>query len=231
MEEENREIMPGRKVNVGFTERFISMIAGSFLMYRAIATKRKRKALLGGYLMFRGATGHCSSYSIVGMSTAGKAQNVNCKVRITVNKPLPEVYEFWRRLENFPLFMKHLKSLKTIDDITSEWKAFIPGKLGTVTWKSEIVKDEKNQRIGWHSLPGSSIENAGNVHFRDAGKFGTEVYVVISYHAPGGKAGEGVGKLFNPLFEEMVKEDIKNFKRYMETGELPSIKGQPSGAN
>jgi hypothetical protein len=29
----------------------------------------------------------------------------------------------------------------------------------------------------------------------------------------------------------MVREDIRNFKRYMETGEIPTIEGQSSGRN
>jgi hypothetical protein len=29
----------------------------------------------------------------------------------------------------------------------------------------------------------------------------------------------------------MVKEDIRNFKRYIETGEIPTIEGQSSGRN
>ena len=128
--------------------------------------------------------------------------------------------------------MRHLKKVQVLDETTSEWTASIPrlpGKLGTVSWKSEIVKDDPGALLSWKSLPGSAIENAGKVSFNDAGKFGTEVHVVISYHAPLGLVGEKAGKLLNPLFEKMVREDIRNFKRFIETGEIPTTEGQPVG--
>jgi len=57
---------------------------------------------------------------------------------------------------------------------------------------------------------------AGKVVFRPSGK-GTEIIVTISYHAPLGIAGEGAAKLLNPYFEKLVKDDIMNFKTYLES--------------
>lgn len=82
--------------------------------------------------------------------------------------------------------------------------------------------------MGWNSLPGATIENAGKVVFKEAEENSTEIHVVISYKAPLGTAGEEVLSLFTPVFETMIKEDVRNFKRYIETGEIPTIKGQPS---
>jgi uncharacterized membrane protein len=231
MKEKFIAVRNGLKTNVGTTDRILSLIAGSVLIFDAVANRKSiMEALAGGYLLFRGGTGFCLAYKTLGTDTLEhNIRNINIKSSITVNKPRDEVYTFWRKLDNLPLFMKQLKSIKILDDKTSEWKAAIPGGLGSIKWKSEIVEDEPGDRIGWRSLPGSMIENAGNVHFRDAGKFGTEVHAVISYRAPAGKAGEGLGKLLNPVFSKIVKEDIRNFRRYMESGELPGIKGQSSG--
>ena len=141
------------------------------------------------------------------------------------------MYHFWRQLENLPAFMKHLKSVVVTDEKSSTWEAQIPGKLGTIGWTSEIIADVPNEFLAWKSLPGAQIENTGTISFVDAGKFGTEVHIEIAYHAPGGTLGSGAAKLLNPLFEAMVKEDIKNFRRYIETREIPTIENQPSGKN
>ncbi|MFB5947034.1 SRPBCC family protein [Albibacterium profundi] len=151
------------------------------------------------------------------------------KVSLTVNKPRHEVYAFWRKIENFPLFMKHLKDITVLDPSRSRWELSVLGDTLPVKWESEIVLDEQNERIGWQSKEGTIIENAGNIHFEDAGKFGTEVHAVISYRAPGGKITEAIAGLFNPLFENMIREDIKNFKRFIESGVLPTIENQPFG--
>lgn len=225
-------IKPGMTTNVGVPERIVSVLGGALLLYNGLSKRNLSlvKTIAAGYLVFRGATGHCPVYHGVGKTEVDyRPPNVNIKTALTVNRPRHAVYAFWRKLENLPLFMKHLDSVKEINEKLSEWKLRIPGGLGTVSWKSEIVKEEPGDFLSWHSISDAGIENAGKIEFRDAGKFGTEIHVVISYHAPLGIVGEKAARIFNPMFETAVREDVRNFKRYIETGEVPVTEGQPSG--
>jgi len=43
--------------------------------------------------------------------------------------------------------------------------------------------------------------------------------------------GAAVAKLFGEEPDQQVREDLRHFKQIMETGEIPSIEGQPSGKN
>ena len=62
------------------------------------------------------------------------------------------------------------------------------------------------------------INNAGKVTFHDAaGGQGTELEVVISYHPPAGEIGSGLAKALNPVFEKLIRQDVMNFKEYIET--------------
>lgn len=211
-------LVPSMEQNVSMPERIISIISGSFLMCNAISSKGSfGKAMTAGFLLFRGTTGYCPGYQLWGKTLGSKSDNINIYTSLRIEKPPEEVYKFWRKLENLPLFMDHLESVTAIDDRTSEWKARIPGGFGTISWKGAIVEDIPNERISWHSLPGASVENAGNVQFLGAGKNATDMYVFISYRAPAGKAGEGLAKLLNPVFENMIREDIKSFREYIET--------------
>lgn len=217
--------------NVSESERMISAVAGAGLLTSALFGKAKPlKMLAGGFLLYRSATGNCpAKTALSNLDISNHSRNITIKTTLTVNKPIEQVYRFWRKLENLPLFMKHLESVTVTGETTSRWKARIPGGLGTIDWDSTIFLDEPNERIGWRSNEGADIENAGTVHFKDGGKFGTEIHAIISYHAPAGIIGEGLGRLLNPVFETMVLEDIRNFKRYIETGEIPTIEGQSSG--
>jgi uncharacterized membrane protein len=210
------------RTNVGDSERLLSVAAGALLLFNAII--RKHVSILqtsaATYLLLRGLTGYCLAYQGLGKKGVDfRPKNINIKTAIMVNRPRHEVYAFWRRLENLPLFMKHLESVKVIDEKISEWKADIPGPLGTLTWQSEIVKDDPGSLLSWRSLPGSSIENAGKIKFRDSGKHCTEIHAVITYQAPLGIVGEKAIRVFNPIFENMVKQDIANFKWHIESGE------------
>jgi len=217
--------------NVGRTERIISAVAGSLLMLHGIKNGRKVSEVpLGSYLLFRGATGFCpvkkqfigyrNGNGIAEHAVASRPEPIQIDTTVTVDKPKHEVYPFWRKLENLPLFMKHLESVTVVDEKTSLWSAKIPGGLGTIDWESEITGDNMNDSISWRSLPESEIRNSGKVRFKDTGQGKTEIHASITYEAPGGIIGEKVGKLLNPVFEKMVKSDIKNFKKYLETNRI-----------
>lgn len=212
-------------VNVGQNERLISTAAGAFLLSAGLSNLFKSplsalvKTALGGYLLYRGTSGHCPVYASMGKAKGVEHTSaINIRTSLVVNKPKDEVYAFWRKLENLPLFMKHIAAVTEIDQKHSHWEATIPGNIGKVKWNAEIVKEEPGQMIGWQSIPNSTINNAGKVVFNDAmNGQGTELEVVISYHPPAGEIGAGIAKLLNPVFERIVREDVMNFKEYIET--------------
>lgn len=218
-----KSIVPGLRVNVSTPERIFMVAAGSYLLYRALKKKDSKKILEGitaGTMLFRGISGYCPAYDVIDKTGALKGNNLVIETSLTVNKPVQEVYNAWRNLEALPAFMKHLDSVKTIDEHTSEWKAKIPGGIGTVSWKASILMDEPNQLLTWHSLPGSTLNNSGRIQFHNNGST-THIEILLSYHAPFGKAGELAANLLNPVFEKMVLKDIEGFKEYIEAGNAP----------
>ena len=215
-------------VNVGKVERIASVLAGTALLVKGLQNEEKKSGiamvLAGGLLLFRGTTGHSIIYSVAGKKKLpDTVKNINILTRLTVNRPRQEVYEFWRKLSNLPLFMEHLKRVDVIDQKRSHWVAKAPGHLGEIEWDAEIVKEIEGELIGWNSLPHASINNAGKVEFRDADENGTEITVLITYRAPFGDVGEGIASMLNPVFKKMITKDVQNFKRYIEAGDIATI--------
>lgn len=224
-DQEIAELNQKRTVNVTPLERIASLAAGSLFIYNSLKQGSLGifGALAGGYLLFRGGTGHCTVYSMIGKrELPDPVKNVNIRTSLKVNRSRHEVYAFWRHLENMPRFMSHLESVRAIDDKHSVWRAKGPGGIGTVEWKAEIVKDEPGELLGWSSVPDADVHNAGKVEFHDGPNNTTKLDIIISYRPPLREVGESIAKLFNPLFEKMVREDVNNFKVYIETGNLPS---------
>jgi uncharacterized membrane protein len=58
---------------------------------------------------------------------------------------------------------------------------------------------------------------------------GTEVKVVIDYIPPAGRLGNFVATLFGKNPSQQIREDLRRFKRLMETNEVPTTEGQPRG--
>jgi uncharacterized membrane protein len=215
-----------RDINVGRNERNASMASGAALALSGITRIRKGRFLpglalltLGGMFLYRGKTGHCSMYEQFGINTAGGADTgIEIEKTVTVNKPPREVYNFWRRLENLPRFMRHLESVQVTGDRTSHWRAKAPTGI-TVDWDAELLEDNL-ERIRWRSLENADIPNEGTVEFHQApaGK-GTEVKVHIRYSPPGGTVAKATAKVMNAISAQQVEEDLKRFKQILETGE------------
>ena len=184
--------------NVGKVERGASIIVGTLLAY--LGAKRKNAvgagiALLGANFLRRGVTGYCYTYQYLGVRSAevgqGKQisipyeQGVKIERSITINKPRPEVFAYWRKLDNLPQFMKHLKSVKATGEKTSHW--VVNGPAGkTVEWDAAIINEIKDELVAWRSLEGSTVQNAGSVHFTDAAAGrGTQLRVSLQYNPPG----------------------------------------------
>lgn len=239
------EFLTDSSKNVGDTERIASAVGGGALIAYGVKRGDWLGALLsvvGGGLALRGATGHCQVYDALDFDTSEnslfdrgkrKAQNwfeqkVEVVKAVTINKSPTELYNFWHNFENLPKFMNHLESVKVLDEKRSEWTAKAP--LGTqVSWNAVITEDAENERIAWTTYGDSQIKNSGKVEFLPTVDRGTEVKVTIRYEPPAGKIGELAAYFLTEEPSAQVAEDLRRFKRLVETGEIISIKGQTSG--
>ncbi|MBI1912743.1 MAG: DUF2892 domain-containing protein [Deltaproteobacteria bacterium] len=231
--EEILELTEKRHVNVGRTERWLSVLGGAFLAVRGLSKKNLSGAALaaaGGYLVYRGQSGHCPVYEGLGITTSRAATGLEFEDTITLNRPVNEVYKFWRNLENLPDFMEHLEAVKQIDNKLSHWVARIPGNI-KLEWDAEITDERENEFIGWRSLPDSDIRNEGIVMFRKApGDRGTEVKLHFIYYPPLAGAGKGAIRLLDAITFRQIHDELRKFKQIMETGEIPTAEGRASGA-
>ncbi len=221
------------QINVGTNERIVSAVGGLLLTFWGLSGRKSwLMTLAGGALMYRGLSGNCPVNSAIGRNTAEEQtiKPLTITKTLTIRKPKEELYAYWRQLENLPRFMDHLEEVRQLDSKRSHWKAKVPTGIASVEWEAEIIQEEPNHKIAWRSIPGSTVDNSGEVIFQDApGDRGTEVRATIVYRPPAGAIGAGIAKLISPATETMVKEDLRRFKRMMETGEIPTIQGQPSG--
>jgi uncharacterized membrane protein len=152
---------------------------------------------------------------------------VPVEAALTIGKPASELYAFWRRLENLPQFMNGLEEVTELDDRRSHWVGKSP--LGfKAEWDAEIVEEREGQFLSWRSLPDSPIHNAGTVFFDEMSPRGTVVRVSMEIGSAS-TVGQAVGKVVASGTERQVLEDLRRFKRLMETGEIATTEGQSHG--
>lgn len=210
----------GGAVNVGGLDRLLSALLGGFMAVKATRKGGFFRTVAGGYLLYRGTTGHCGIYRAFGFSTAA-GRGIELDESITVNRPINEVYSFWRNLENLPEFMEHLKEVKVIDSKRSHWVATAPGDI-KIEWDAEIVGERENEYIAWRSLPYSDIKTQGYVEFSEApGHRGTEVRLYMLYDLPGAGAASRVKRLLENITFRQLREELFRLKDQLEGVKAP----------
>jgi uncharacterized membrane protein len=228
-------------INVGNTERVVSGLAAGAVALMGLRRRRLRPLLfpLAGSLISRAVTGRCAVNRALGRNSARgsrvspvasvrRGEGIKVEKSVVVNRPVHELYRFWRNFENLPRFMDHLESVRVIDETRSHWVA--KGPAGTkVDWDAVIHNEIENELIAWRSLPGADVNNAGSVHFNEAaGGGGTEVRVILSYEPPAGKVGAAVAKLLGEDPSKQLEDDLRRFKQVMEA-EIPGSLRHPAG--
>ncbi|MEW5853742.1 MAG: SRPBCC family protein [Myxococcota bacterium] len=234
------EVPLGRKEPaVDVPERWVSLIGGGVLTVYGIArggVGGLALALAGGGLIKRGITGRSWLNRTGGALAVAEgpgalpgAREILIEKAVTVDRAPDEIYRFWRDLRNLPRFMRHLESVEIVDDRRSRWSAHAP--LGMrVRWDAELVEEVPGERLRWRSLPGADMENAGAVQLIPAaGGRGTVMRVTLQYAPPAGAVGAAFARLFGEEPRQQVADDLRRLKQMLETGEVASTEGQPSG--
>jgi uncharacterized membrane protein len=137
---------------------------------------------------------------------------------IEVQAPLQDVFSYWSNFENFSGFMSNVEEVKMTGQDTSHWK--VKGPLGkTVQFDAKTTEMDPARGIGWNTV-GGDVSTSGEARFEEIEPGRTRVDVTMNYSdPPGGAVGEAVANLIsNP--ERNLKEDLQNFAKIVERGEL-----------
>ncbi len=205
------------RVNLGDNQRILSAVGGSLLLY-FVAKKHTINSLLllgGGYLLYRAISGHCPVTASVKRNSRKLGNNINIRGSAVVNRPVSEIYAFWRDSRNIPKMLRHIGRIEVADDGTAIWGMDLPD-IGEVSWRTRILRERQDRELSWHSMEGAAIEQMGKVNFSPTPGGGTRVEVVLSYRAPAGPIDERLERLLTPAFRQKIEEEIRQMPEFFE---------------
>jgi uncharacterized membrane protein len=224
--------------NVENWERVASVALGAGLIAMAVRRRHPVGQLSGTglALIARGTSGYCPVNAATGRhrrrddtrDALGGPRGLVLEESITIARPQGEVYEFWNDPRNLPRVMEHIEQVELLENGNSHWVARGPAGV-RVEWDAEVINAIPPELIAWRSLPGADVASAGSVHFRARRGHSTEVTVRMQYNPPGGKAGAAVAWLTGSGARTELREDLRRLKQLLETGEVPTVEGQPAG--
>ena len=128
---------------------------------------------------------------------------------VDVNAPVRAVYNQWTQFEDFPHFMKHVKSIRQLTDKHLHWVIELGGK--EREFDAEIVEQIPDKRIAWRSTGG--LRHGGVVTFHRLSDTKTRVMVQLEYDPQG--VVEHVGTFFGVPKADLEK-DLERFAEFLE---------------
>ncbi len=219
--------------NVRDWERVASVAAGVAILYWASRQRPSNRLVssTGLGLVARGVGGYCPVNAAVGRDTdrAGRSdtkvalagsRGVHVYENITINRPAPELFRFWRDFSNLPRFMGHLQSVEILSPTRSVWTAKAPAGM-RVKWEADVINEIEGELIGWQSTENADVATAGSVRFVQTTAGATEIIVHLQYEPPGGKVGSLVASLFGEEPSQQIRADLLRLKQILETGAVP----------
>jgi uncharacterized membrane protein len=143
---------------------------------------------------------------------------------IEVQAPVEDVFRYWSNFENFSNFMQNVEEVRMTGQDTSHWR--VKGPLGkSVEFDARTTEMDPSRGIGWNTTEGE-VMTSGEARFEEVAPGRTRVDVTMNYaDPPGGRVGEAVANILsNP--EKNLQEDLQNFARIVERGELGGPQAQ-----
>lgn len=148
---------------------------------------------------------------------------------ITINKSPAEIFTFFRNFGNLPYFMKDLVSVLVSSETMSHWVVQLEHG-PKVEWDAEITEEKYAETISWRTIGKTEVQQAGTIWFSKAPQdYGTVVRLHMAYTIPAGKIGKLATLLVGEDPDSIMLTNLSRLKAYLETGEVPTTKGQPSG--
>jgi uncharacterized membrane protein len=222
-------------------ERLACAIGGSWLILRGLGQLRHGRGKLslvlasaGGLLALRGVTGKSKLYRAVGVSgRAGPwshpfSRELSVESSISIRRPVSEVYRFCRDFENLACVMGDTTRIQAVGERRFIGCTCGPG--GEVQdWDLTFTGERENEQLVFTARSESGISGTGWVEFRQAPPDrGCVVHVVMHHRPSGGVFGALVAKLRRRDPAQVIAEQLRRLKQWLETGEVASGEG-PSG--
>ena len=139
------------------------------------------------------------------------------------------LYELWSDVTKFPLWQEHVVSVTPQDGQISHWVMgdAEDADAKRVEFDSRIIEDVPGSKLAWQTVSGD-LEQSGEVTFHPRRDGRGTVVTLIQHLKVSGVASFAAG-VAKRSPKQTVIEDLRHFKQLAETGEIPSVKGQPHG--
>lgn len=162
-------------------------------------------------------------------ATDPQARETAVRRSVTIGEAPEELYDRWRDPETFAAILGHFAEVTQRDDDRYRWT--VHGPYGQdIGWETHVVDSEPGEFVRWATPTDAVLPSEGTVRFTEAaGDRGTVVTLSVTFDPPGGTLGSAALEQFDIAPKTLVGVALDRFKSLVESGEIPTLSGNPSG--
>lgn len=209
----------------------------TLLLLALVSPRTSRKRLTGALVAVAGVTlldAVCARllsrrpYRKVSRKWLTGGRGLRIQKSISINSSPADLYRFCREPSNLARIATSVQSVTADGDRQLRWRVRRPGE-SPIEWRTQIIDDRPNELISSRLLDSAPIEVSGSIRFSPGpDNRGTIVRVEILRRPLTAGIGTSL-QVLGSRMEFYVSEALRRLKALMETGEIPTTKGQPSG--
>ena len=200
------------KLNLTRADRMGYVVGGIALIVWALRRPsfgRAGAAGVGGWLLYQAYTGRNPMFKPLGIrvnpapALPEATETIVVEEAITISRPRDEVFAFLQRADN------------------------LPALAGEAV---QINREVPGAELAWRATRDEKLMHFGSLELRDApGGRGTIVSVRLEYLPSGGSLGAAISHLMGRSPQRVLADKLRRARSLLETGEVPTTNGQPTG--
>jgi uncharacterized membrane protein len=138
----------------------------------------------------------------------------------------------YRRLRSLKTLPEYLSQVDTVELQGEEYFELRSRTAlgGASRFKGRIIEDVPDRRIAWELAPDSPLRGRGRIELSQlGGDRGTLLRATITLEPGVPQLAAPLARVLGKAPEKMILRELRRFKQLIETGEVPTTRGQPSG--
>ncbi len=147
---------------------------------------------------------------------------------IEIERPVAEIFTFFKNFENFPRVIGGLHSVVDYEDGRSHWESYTPSG-EVVSWDAVVTKYVPNHVIAWESVPRSPVEVRGLIRFTAVSPTRTKLQFEFAHTPSRTRWSDAVRALLGPAPQKQLVNDLNHARFYLES--LPTQTAEVVASN
>jgi len=156
-----------------------------------------------------------------------KRRRVSFKSVLDIERPVADVFAFFKNFENFAHVTTGIRSVIDYEDGRSRWEVMTPSGR-TLSWNAVVTKYVPNSVIAWESVPHSDVETTGLVRFTPIAPGWTRLELAFTYRPARTDLADAVHSLLAPRATRRLRAGLEQARHYIES--LPTA-DEPAASN